>query len=478
VRTTAADNHIPGDHVPPTDLPAPTDDEPDPRRWIVFAVVGVAFLMIALDQTSVATALSTLQEDLGADLAWTGWTITIYSVGQILALPLAGRLSDQFGARRLFLGAIGVFTAISLLCGLSANLGQLIVCRFLEGLAGGALLPSATAIVATQFGRDRDRAIALFSSVFPIGAILGPLLGGVLLTVFSWRAIFLVNLPVGIALLALGSLLIRELPRSRPGPVDVGGITLMLVLLISGMVAITGIGSVTSGWAGLLAVAVPAVVSAGAAALFLRHITRHPHPVVSLQLLAGRHLGAINLANVLFGAAAIGFSALVPHYAQVRYGIVPIAAGALLTARAIGMISTSWVAVALLRRLGHRPLLIVGMGTVAAGLVLTALPPVNMSAEAWLVISAAVMGLGMGVAAPATNNAGMHLVPDQASAAAGLRTMFRQTGAILAVSVTTAVTSASADPGTANAVAFAALAGVTVVALVIAARVPNHRGRW
>ncbi|MGH3587260.1 MAG: MFS transporter, partial [Pseudonocardia sp.] len=223
--------------------------EPDPRRWVVFTVVGVAFLMIAIDQTSVATALTALQHGLGADLAWTGWTITIYSVGQILALPLASRLGDQFGPRRLFLGAIAVFTVMSLLCGLSANLGQLIGCRFLEGLAGGALLPSATAIVADQFGRDRDRALALFSSVFPIGAILGPLVGGLLLTVWSWRAIFLVNLPVGVALLLLGSLLIRELPRSRPGPVDVAGIALLLVLLVSAMVAITGLGSAT-GWTG------------------------------------------------------------------------------------------------------------------------------------------------------------------------------------------------------------------------------------
>ncbi|HEX2301939.1 MAG TPA: MFS transporter, partial [Pseudonocardiaceae bacterium] len=168
------------------DDPLPTarqDDEPDPRRWIVFAVVGLSFLMIAMDQTSIATALSSLQRDLGTDLAWTGWTITIYSVGQILALPLAGRFGDRYGARRLFLGAITVWTLIALLSGLTADLGQLVACRFLQGVAAGSVVPSATAIVASVFGRDRDRAIALFSSVFPIGAVLGPLVGGVLLTV-------------------------------------------------------------------------------------------------------------------------------------------------------------------------------------------------------------------------------------------------------------------------------------------------------
>jgi EmrB/QacA subfamily drug resistance transporter len=461
-----------------TGTPTPrTGEEPDPRRWVVFAVVGVSFLMIAIDQTSVATALTSLQQSLGADLAWTGWTITLYSVGQILALPLAARLGDQFGPRRLFLGAIAVFTVMSLLCGLSANLGQLVICRLLEGLAGGTLLPSATAIVASVFGRDRDRAIALFASVFPIGAILGPLVGGVLLTVWSWRAIFLVNLPVGIVLLALGMLLIRELPRSRPAPLDVAGIVLMLVLLVSAMVAITRLSSAT-GWIGVLGVAGPALLSVAATTLFLRHIGRHPHPVVSPRLLTGTHLGAVNLANILFGAAAIGFSALVPLYAQIRYGIAPIAAGALLTARAVGMISTSGIAVALLRRLGHRPLLIIGMGAVTAGLALTALPPVGMAPEVWLIVSAGVLGLGMGFAAPATGNAGMHLVPDQASAVSGLRVMFRQTGAILAVSVTTTVTSVSADPGTANAIVFGVLAVVTLVALLIAARIPNHRGRW
>jgi EmrB/QacA subfamily drug resistance transporter len=455
-----------------------TGDEPDPRRWVVFAVIGVSFLMIAMDQTAIATALSSLQRGLDANLAWTGWTITIYSVGQILALPLAGRFAGQFGPRRLFLGAIMMFTLVALLSGLSANLGQLVVCRFLQGLAGGAVVPSATAIIAAQFGRDRDRAIALFSSVFPIGAILGPLVGGVLLTVWSWRAIFLATVPAGITLLVVGSLLVRELPRTRPGPVDVRGIGLMMVLLLSAMLAITRVGSVTDGWGGALSVAGPAVVSGVAIVLFLRHAGRHPDPVVPLQLLTGKHLGAVNLANVLFGAAALGFSALVPHYAQVRYGIAPLAAGALLTARAVGMISTSGISVALLRRLGHRPLLITGMGLVAVGLVLTALPPVGTSPEVWLILSAVVMGLGMGFAAPATNNAGMHLVPEQASAVSGLRVMFRQTGAILSVSAITAAASSSADPGTANAVAFAVLAVLTLLALLIAARIPNHRGRW
>ncbi len=447
-------------------------------RWLVFATVVLAMLMHAIDQTSVATALSAMQSDLGASLAWMGWTITIYSVGQILVLPFAGPLGDRFGARRVYLLAVAAFTVMSVLCGLSSGTVELIVGRFMQGLAGGVLLPVATAIVSAEFGQERDRAIALFSTAFPIGAVLGPLAGGLILTVASWREIFFVNVPVGIVLVCLGRALIRETPRTAVARVDFVGIGWLTALLLSGMVAITRIGSFNEGWTGPASVVVAAAVSLVAGRFLLRHLHRHPDPIIPPRLLTGHRLGLMNVMNVLFGAAVIGFSALLPHYAQIRYGMAPIAAGGLLTVRAVFMIVVSAVAVGLLRRLGHRPLLLAGMAAITVALVLIALPPVHSGPELWLSLGAAVMGLGMGFASPSSANAGMHLVPEQAAAVSGLRVLFRQAGAIVAVSVVTAVTSAAADPAAANTAAFFALAVVMGGAVALAARIPNQRGRW
>jgi EmrB/QacA subfamily drug resistance transporter len=447
-------------------------------RWLVFATVVLAMLMHAIDQTSVATALSAMQTDLGASLAWIGWTITVYSVGQILVLPFAGALGERFGSRRIYLLAVTSFTTMSVLCGLSSGTVELIVGRFLQGLSGGVLLPVATAIVSAEFGKDRDRAIALFSTAFPIGAILGPLAGGLILTFASWREIFFVNVPVGIVLVCLGRALIRETPRTAVGRADLVGIGWLTALLLSGMVAITRIGSFAEGWTGPASVALAASVSLVAGWFLLRHLHRHPAPIIPPRLLTGQRLGLMNLMNVLFGAAVLGFSALLPHYAQIRYGMAPISAGGLLTVRAVFMIILSAVAVSLLRRLGHRPLLLTGMAAMTVSLVLIALPPLHSGPELWLSLGAGVMGLGMGLAAPSSANAGMHLVPEQAAAVSGLRVMFRQVGAIVAISVVTAASSAAADPAAANAVAFLALAVVMGGAVALGARIPNQRGRW
>jgi EmrB/QacA subfamily drug resistance transporter len=447
-------------------------------RWLVFGTVVLAMLMHAIDQTSVATALSAMQQDLGASLAWMGWTITIYSVGQILILPFAGPLGDRFGARRVYLVAVAAFTLMSVLCGLSSGTVELIIGRFLQGLAGGVLLPVATAIVSAEFGQDRDRAIALFSTAFPIGAVLGPLAGGLILTFASWREIFFVNVPVGILLVCLGRALIRETPRSSMGGVDLVGVGWLTALLLSGMVAITRVGSFGEGWTGPASVVVAGAIALVAGRFLLRHLHQHPDPIIPPRLLTGHSLGVMNVMNVLFGAAVIGFSALLPHYAQIRYDMSPIASGGLLTVRAVFMIVVSAVAVGLLRRLGHRPLLLAGMAAITVALVLIALPPLHSGPELWLSLGAGVMGLGMGFASPSSANAGMHLVPEQAAAVSGLRVLFRQAGAIVAVSVVTAASSAAADPAAANTVAFLALAVVMGGAGVLAMRIPNQRGRW
>jgi EmrB/QacA subfamily drug resistance transporter len=443
----------------------------------VFAIVSVALFMAAIDQTIVATALPAIQHDLGTRINWSGWTITIYSLGQIVVMPLAGRISDQYGRKKVFLIAAAVFTVSSLCCSLAPNIWTLVAFRAIQAIGGGAFMPSATGIVSDIFGRGRDRAIGMLTSVFPIGGITGPVFGGVIVTYWSWREIFLVNVPAGILLIALG---LRLIPRSRrrtAAPPDVPGIVLLAVLILSAMLGITWLGN---GTASLLD---PAVLAAEALAvvmvvLFLRHTKRAAAPFIPIRLLRGKGFGIMNGINLLYGGAAMGFGALVPVYAQDRFHLPTLAAGTLLTARAVGTICVTGLAVLALRRIGVRLPMVVGFSIIAVGLVAMALYPHWVSPYVWLSITTGVTGLGMGMSVPASNNATLQLAPDQVAAIAGLRGMFRQSGAIIGVSITTAILARSHHPGITQAHVFIAFAVVLACILPLIKLVPDHRGTW
>jgi MFS family permease len=186
----------------------------------------------------------------------------------------------------------------------------------------------------------------------------------------------------------------------------------------------------------------------------------------------------MNLLNFLYGSSVLGFGALIPLYAQARYGLAILAGGTLLTARGAGMIATAAITVFLLRRTGYRWPILIGFTLTAAGLLITAISPHGLSPYAWLALAAAICGIGMGISTPAANNATLQLAPDQAAVLAGLRAMFRQTGSITAVSVTTAIVARSAMPGLTQAHVFAVFAVILLATLPLILRVPEHRGRW
>jgi len=456
-----------------------------PRRFLVFAIVSLALMMASIDQTIVATALPTLQRDLHTQVNWSSWTITIYALGQILVMPLAGKVGQQFGRKRIFLGAVILFTAASLCCGLAGNIYLLIALRGVQAIGGGAFMPSATGIVAQMFGRDRDRALGLFSSIFPIGGIIGPVLGGVFVTYWTWRGIFLVNVPIGLVLLTLGGIFIPHSPRQRDQSLDIRGVLLLGATLLSAMLGLAYLGSAQPGAGVVTHVSpvspdflVPEGVAVVALVGFVRHSARAPAPFISIRFLTGTGFGVMNLLNFLFGSAALGFAALVPLYAEQRYGLRSLEAGTLLTARAIGMIAVAGLAVFLLRRTGYRWPMMAGFGLTAVGLVAMSVAPPVLSAYAWLAVAAGICGVGMGVCTPAANNATLQLAPEQAAAVAGLRGMFRQSGAITAVSITAAVLARSAHPGIAQAHVFEVFAAILILALPLILAVPEHRGRW
>jgi EmrB/QacA subfamily drug resistance transporter len=452
-------------------------DGPARSRFLIFAVVSIALLMASIDQTIVATALPAIQRDLDAQVNWSSWTITIYSLGQILVMPLAGKLGDQFGRKQTFLCAAVLFTLASLCCGFANNIYLLIVLRGVQAVGGGGFMPSATGIVSETFGPERDRAIGLFSSIFPIGGIIGPVLGGVFVTYWSWRDIFLVNVPTGIVLLALGSLVIPSLAKRPDRHLDVWGVALLGTTLLAAMLGIAYLGGGHSDVASPAFLG-PECVAVITGTLFLRHAARARSPFISLRFLTGPGFGVMNLLNFLYGAAVLGFAPLVPLYAEERYGLRPLAAGTLLTARAAGMIAVAGVAVYLLRRTGYRWPMAAGFTLTACGLVGTAVGPHGLSPYAWLATATGICGVGMGISTPSSNNATLQLAPEHAASVAGLRGMFRQAGSITAVSVTAAILARSATPGLAQAHVFLAFAAIMLGSLPLILLVPDHRGSW
>lgn len=446
-------------------------------RNVIFAIVSLAHLLFSIDQTIVSTALPSIQTGIGAPLGWTVWTITVYALGQVVAKPLSGRLNDRLGPRTIFLLAITVFTVASLFCGLAVNIYMLIAMRLVQALGGGVIIPAGSAIVAHAFGKDRDRAIGLFTSVLPVGAMIGPVLGGLLVHAWSWRGIFLVNLPIGAVLLVTGFLKLPRVEVARvTGPTDIAGVFLVTGTIITAMAGITEVGDTRLAIAPLLATGL-LMVSAVLGFLLIRHIRRHPNPVVSPNLLTGAGFGRMNVINFLYGSTALGLSTLMPLYAERRYSVPPLEAGTLLTARAVGMILISGVTTFALRRTGYRLPMLAGSLLIACGLTLMVVTA-PLPAVVWLAVAAAIAGLGMGMVAPASNNATLYLAPKQLAEITGLRGMFRQTGSITAVSIATAITERSDHPGETLGIVFAAFAVIVVASQPLLRGVADRRGAW
>src|SRR4051812_41075930 len=212
------------------------------RRWIFFSLAWLSLLMFSIDFTIVSVALRTIVEDLDTTLVLAGWTMTAFALTQTIVLPLIGKLGENFGQMRVFVACVVLFIIGSLLCGLAPNIYVLIACRVLQALGGGGFFPAATGIVAQQFPRTRSRMIGLFASIFPIGAILGPNLGGFIIEHFGWRDVFFINVPIGvlvIGLLAKQALGEEPARQERKRSIDVLGTLLFAACVVGFLLALT-----------------------------------------------------------------------------------------------------------------------------------------------------------------------------------------------------------------------------------------------
>ena len=407
------------------------------REIVIFVIVSLALLMSSIDGTIVAIGIPDMVAGLKTNLVWIGWVLTGYSLAQTIIMPMAGKLSDEVGRKRLFLGCVVLFTVSSLLCSLAPNVYILILCRILQALGGGAFMPSAAGIVSDVFGPvHRKTAIGLFASVFPIGGIIGPNVGGWVIDQFGWRAIFSVNLPIGIVLLALGGVLLPtggriHLTRSID-LVGAGSFAMGIVAIMYGMTV----------WGNRISFGPQIVlwVLLGLASLvfFVWYEGHTREPMIQLRLLKERAFFAANLYSFLYGALVFGFFAFIPLYATLKYHMSATAAGFILTPRGIAMIICSTISSFLLIRVGYRLPMILGILLISLGLFLVSQgwqSPVlfghHVGNLALLSTLMAITGLGVGVGGPAANNASIELMPEAVALITGLRGMFRTTGGVL-----------------------------------------------
>lgn len=419
---------------------------PASARLVLLLACGAAFLSL-LDATVVNLAIADLHRDFPAISVTTlSWTITAYAVLLAAMLAAAGRLADTIGARRMFIGGVGGFTAFSLACAVAPNPATLIVLRAAQGVGAAAMIPASLALLLTGIPANlRARSIGLWSGAGGLAAAVGPALGGLLVEPWTWRAVFAINVPMGLAML-WGA---RRLSRSGPGGVrvpDLLGSVLLAVGIGAVVLAVTEGG--TWGWTtgatwGCL------VGGLGAGSVAVARSRMRSAPAVEVGLWRNSSFAATNLASLLYGAALyawllIGVLLLtqVWHYSVLRAGFA-------VTPGAVTSMIGAVVGGRLIDRYGPRPVLAAGaLIMTGSGLVTAAwLPATPHFLTFWLPIGTAV-GLGMGAVAVATNSAAALAAPPlRFAGAVGLNTTARQVGGALGIAVLDAIQRSATHDG-------------------------------
>lgn len=394
---------------------APASRQPlPPQLRRVIAAVVLGSVMIFLDSTIVNVALRTLSERLGSSLAGIQWVVTAYLLALAAVIPASGWLSARFGAKRLFTASVLAFTAASVACALSTTTAELISFRAVQGAAGGLALPVGQAIVMRESGpalmARTMSAIGIPTILMPV---IGPTLGGLVLEHASWRWIFYLNVPVGIAAAALAH---RLLPADPPGPGRAGRLDVLgLLLVVLGSVGITyGLAEVGSdGHPGSAKVLGSLVGGALLLAAFVLRTLKAAHPLVDLRLYRSPAYSAASLTTVAVGAAAFGAIILMPLYFQIVRGESTVGTGLLLIPQGAGTTVAIWLGARLNDRLGGGPTSLLG-GVIS---IVGTVPFLFLGAHTdyWLLGAAmAVRGFGVGVCAmPAMTSAYRAIPPSK-----------------------------------------------------------------
>jgi EmrB/QacA subfamily drug resistance transporter len=404
------------------------------RPYVVLATCCLSLFLVTMDVTIVNVALPAIRKDLGASISGLQWAIDGYTVVVACFLMLAGSMADRHGRRRTFQAGLALFSLGSLLCSLAPSTAMLVASRALQALGGAMLNPVAMSIIVTTFTdlRERARAIGTWGAVFGVSMAIGPVVGGFLTEHVGWRAIFWINVPIGIVAILLTARFVPESRAERPRRVDPIGQVLIVAAL----------GSLTSGvidgrrigWTSPF-ILVAFGVAASAIALLVAYERRRVEPLLDLRFFRSLPFASATLVAVLAFAAFSGFLFLNSLYLQESRGLGPSAAGLCTLPIAAALVVCSPLSGRLVGAGYTRfALVLAGLALSLAGLLLVDLR--TDTPLPWLLAAYASMGVGLGmVNAPITNTAVSGMPRSQAGVAAATASTSRQVGASLGVAI-------------------------------------------
>jgi EmrB/QacA subfamily drug resistance transporter len=452
------------------------------RRYLILAICCMSLLIVGMDNTIVNVALPSIRKDLHASLSGLQWTIDAYTLVIATLLILAGSTADRIGRRRTFQTGLALFTVGSLLCSAAPSLGWLVVFRMVQAVGGSMLNPVAMSIITNVFvePRERARAIGIWGAVVGISLGLGPVVGGALTESVGWRAIFWVNVPIGVLAIVLAALFVPESRAARARPVDPVGQVLVAVVLATVTYAI--IEGPRLGWG---SAPIWALFAIGALALsfLLRYESRRVDPLIELRFFRSAPFSGATAIAVCAFAAFSGFLFLNTLYLQDVRGLSALHAGLLLVPMAVMTSVMSSISGRLVGRRGARPSLLMAGTLMAVGVLL--LTQLTSHTSYALIIAAYIVfasGFGL-VNAPITNTAVSGMPRAQAGVAAAFASTSRQVGGSLGVAIVGAIinsgVSGSMSGGLASAshAAWWLLTGCGVAIVVLGLLTTSRRAR-
>jgi len=409
------------------------------KKWFALALLCAVQFMVVLDIAIVNVALPSIQVDLAFSQENLQWVISAYALVFGGFLLLGGRMADLLGRRRIFIAGIVVFTIGSLLCGLAWSETSLISARALQGLGAAIISPAALSILGVTFteGKERNIALGAWGAVGGFGAAAGVLLGGVLTDALSWEWIFFVNLPFGLAALALAPVLLGESRDVRTKSFDAIGAVLVTAGLVTLVFGITQANDY--GWGSALTWA----IFAGSIALLAAFVgweRRHPDPLMRFGILRTRTVLGANVAGFILGTALFAMFLMLTLYAQQVLGYSPMKTGVAYLATAGTAIFWAGLSAQLVNKVGVKPVLIAGMSFLSLGLLYFTQVSVGGSYLGDLLPGFLLIGIGMGFSfVPISIAALAGVRAEEQGLASGLINTSQQIGGALGIAALAAI---------------------------------------
>jgi EmrB/QacA subfamily drug resistance transporter len=402
------------------------------RKWWTLFAVSVATFMLLLDITVVNTALPAIEEDLGASFTELQWVIDAYTLSLAALVLTAGVLADRLGRRRVFAVGLGIFTVASLLAGLAGDPTFLNLARALQGVGGAIMFAVSLALIAQEFepGRERGTAMGVYGATIGVAVATGPLVGGALTDSLGWESVFFINVPIGIAAIAITYARLRETRDPNASSIDWAGLVTFstaLFLLVLGLLR-----GNEEGWGSTMIVALLAG-SAALMGLFLAIETRVKQPMLPLGLFRNRTFTGVQLAAAGISASMFALFLYLTFYLQGFLGLEPLEAGLSYLPLTVTTFFVSAAAGALITRVPARYMLAGGLGIVGVALLLMGgLDP----ADEWTALLGGFVlaGVGVGMINPVIADVAVSVVPkEQSGMASGINDTFRQVGIAIGI---------------------------------------------